>query len=195
MRRTCLTVLFVASTLAPVALSGNTAGGGIFRSERLPLPPQQSGRKDLSAVTAPTGWNKVDAGPFSLFAPQGWEFHQLEGIDSYVGEFVGDGITLRFDFGEYSSGYVKKAKKPTYVMARESIGGFVAKIVSPRTPGHGVTGIYFRNVGHSNGLFLWGQDLTSEQQELALKIFETIRFGGKVPRYVVPPPPPPNNAQ
>jgi hypothetical protein len=123
--------------------------------------------ESLSAVTAPTDWHKVEAGAFSLFAPLGWEFHQLQGVDSYVGEFVGDGITLRFDFGGYSSGYIEKAKKPTYVIARESIGGFAAQIVSPRIPGHGVTGVYFRNVGHSTGLFIWGQDLTSERQVLA----------------------------
>jgi hypothetical protein len=193
MHRAYLTTLFLGITLSLVAPSGNGTRGAIPQSERSPLTPQRSGGKNLSAVTAPVGWHKVDAGPFSLLAPQGWEFHQLQGVDSYVGELVGDGINLRFDFGEYSSGYVKKTKKPTYVIARESIGGFVAKIVSPRTPGHGVTGVYFRNVGHSNGLFLWGQDLTSEQQELVMKIFETIRFGGGVPRYVNPPPPPPKN--
>ena len=138
---------------------------------------------------------KLDAGPFSILAPLGWEFHQLMGVDSYVGEFVGDGVALRFDFGGYSSGYLKKFKKPAYVIARESIGGFPAKVVSLRTPGHGATGVYFRNVGHSNGLFLWGQDLTSAQQDLALKIFKTIRFGGPMPRYLIPPPPPSKNAQ
>jgi hypothetical protein len=122
-------------------------------------------------------------------------FALLAAVDSYVREFVGDGVALRFDFGGYSNGYLKKAKKPAYVIAYESIGGFPAKIVSPRTPGHGLTGVYFRNVGHSNGLCLWGQDLTSAEQELVLKIFETIRFGGAGPRYVIPTPPPPKNAQ
>src|SRR6266403_1042193 len=84
----------------------------------------------------------------------------------------------------------KEEKKPAYVVAHKSIGGFRAKVVSPRTPGHGITGVYFRNVGLSNALCLFGQDLTSTQQELALKIFETIRFGGPIPRYVLPPPPP-----
>jgi hypothetical protein len=47
-------------------------------------------------VTTPIGWHKVDAGAFSLFAPLGWEFHQLMGVDSYVGEFLGDGVVLKF---------------------------------------------------------------------------------------------------
>jgi hypothetical protein len=165
---------------------------GCSSAHHAQAPQQPIGGESLSAVTATIGWHKVDAEAFSIFAPLGWEFHQLAGFDSYVGEFVGDGVVLRFDFGGYSScGYLlKKAKKPSYAIAHESIGGFPGKIVSPRTPGHGVTAAYFRNVGHSNGLCFWGTDLTSAQQELALKIFETIRFGGVVPRYVIPPPPP-----
>jgi hypothetical protein len=129
-----------------------------------------------SQGTAPTSWHKVEAGAFSLFAPSGWEFHTLQGKDSYEGEFVGDGVVLTFDFGQYSSP-LNEAKEPVYVIAHESIGGFPAKIVSPRTPGRGVTGVYFHDVGRSNALCLWGQHLTSAQQELVLKIFETIRFG------------------
>jgi hypothetical protein len=121
-------------------------------------------------------------------APSGWKFHQLEGVDSYVGEFAGDGVVLRFDFGGYLNP-LKKEKNPAYVVIHKSIEGHRAKIVSPRTPGHGITGVYFRNVGDLNALCLWSKDLTSAQQELVLKIFDTLRFGGPVPRYALPPPP------
>jgi len=150
-------------------------------------PPQPIGVESLSVATAPTGWRKVDAGAFSVLAPLGWKFHQLPGVDSYVGEFVGDGVVLRFDFGEHSNP-LKGEKKPLYVVVQKSIGGLGARIVSPKTPGHGVTGIYFRRTFGSNKLCLFGQDLTSTQQELASKIFETIRFGGTVPRFVISPP-------
>jgi hypothetical protein len=131
-------------------------------------------------------WRKVDAGPFSILAPLGWKFRQLEGADSYVGEFTGDGIALRFDFGRYSNALTEE-RKPAYVIVHKSIGGRRAKIVSPKTPDHGITGVYFRDVGDSNALTLFGHDLTST--ELVLKIFDTLRFGGPVPRYVLPPPP------
>jgi len=147
--------------------------------------------ENLSPVTAPTDWHKVDAVAFSLFAPSGWEFHQLVGVDSYVGEFVGDGVVLKFDYGGYSSGCFDIAKRPAYVIREEFIGGFPAKIASPRTPGHGFTGIYFRRVARSTGLCLWGQDLTSGQQEVVLKIFATIRFERFERLYVILPPPPP----
>lgn len=135
-----------------------------------------------------TSWHKVDAGPFSILAPSGWEFHQLQGVDSYVGEFVGDDIVLRFDFGG-DSNPLNEEKKPAYGIIHKLIDGRRAKIVSPKTPGHGVTGVYFCNVGDSNALTLFGNDLTSMQQKLVLEIFESLRFGGPVPQFVLPPPP------
>lgn len=151
--------------------------------------------KNLSSVTAPGNWHKVDATAFSLFAPSGWEFHQLRGVDSYVGEFVGDGVALKFDFGGYSSGCFDEAKEPAYLITQETIGGFPAKVATPRTPSHGFTGIYFRRVARSTGLCLWGQDLTSAQQEIALRVFETIRFEHFEYLNVIPPPPPPPKPQ
>jgi hypothetical protein len=105
-----------------------------------------------------------------------------------VGEFVGDGIVLLFDLGAYSNP-LNQEREPEYVVTHESIGGFSARIVSPKIPGHGVTGIYFPSLGGSKKLCISGRDLTSTQQELVLKIFETLRFGGPAPRYVLPPPP------
>lgn len=187
MRQTRLVLL--AATL--ISIEGVSAIGCSSAHVYSPQLTQES----LSPVPAPTSWHKVDAGPFSILAPSGWEFHQLEGVDPYVGEFVGDGVVLKFDFGEYSNP-LKEEKKPAYVVIHKSIGGRRAKIVSPRTPGHGITGMYFRNVGYSNSaLTLFGHDLTSTQQELVLKIFETLQFGGPPPRYVLPPVPPTKNVQ
>jgi hypothetical protein len=176
---------------ARIMISDQETREGIEKAEKNAqvYPPQPAGPESLNARTAPASWHKLDAGPFSILAPSSWEFHQLTGVDSYVGEFVGDGLALRFDFGRYSSS-LKEAKKPAYVINKESIGGFRAKVVSPRAPGHGITGVYFRDVGRSNALCLFGQDLTSTQQELTLKLFETIRFGGSVPGFVIPPPAP-----
>lgn len=137
------------------------------------------------------GWHKLDAGPFSISTPSGWEFHQLPGVDSYVGEFVGDGMTLTFDFGRYST-ELRHAKKPAYIITKKSIDGRAAKAVSPRIPGNGVTGVLVRLDSH-DALCLWGKNLSVEQQALAYKIFETLRFGGPTPPSLIPPSPPPAN--
>ncbi|HEV3308536.1 MAG TPA: hypothetical protein VGZ91_18985 [Candidatus Sulfotelmatobacter sp.] len=145
---------------------------------------------DGTSAPAETCWHKLDAGPFSILAPLGWKFHQFMGVDSYVGEFEGDGIALTFDFGRYST-ELRKAKKPAYIVTKESIGGLSAAVVSPRTAGNGLTGVYFRRIPSHHELCLWGKDLTAAQQKLALKIFETIQFGGPMPPSIIPPPSPP----
>jgi len=176
----CGTVLIVL-----LALLSSASGDGASAKFAIQANTPQQPEAEESA------WHKVDAGPFSILAPPGWDFHRLQGVDSYVGEFAGDGVVLRFDFGRYSNP-LKEEKNPAYVVIYKSIGGHRAKIVSPRTSGHGITGVYFRNVSDSNALTLVGDDLTSSQQELVLKIFDTLRFGGPVPRLVVPLPPPKN---
>jgi hypothetical protein len=143
---------------------------------------------DRTSASVPDCWRKLEAGPFSILVPSGWEFQQLPGVDSYVGQFVGDGVSLRFDFGRYSDGYLSQANEREYTVLHKSIGGFPAKVVSPRAAGHGITGVYFAHVAGPNALCLWGRDLTEVQQNLALKIFETVRFGrGQVPGPIPPP--------
>jgi hypothetical protein len=121
------------------------------------------------------GWTRLEAGAFSLNAPSGWELDKKQGVDSYVGEFAGDGIVLKFDYGEYSDD-LRDAVAPKYIVTKEKLAGHKSKIVYPRASGHGVTAIYFAKVAGSNKLCLWGQDLTESQQELALQIFRTIRL-------------------
>lgn len=142
---------------------------------------------ECDGISAAACWHKVDAGPFSISAPSGWKFHQLTGVDSYVGEFVGDDVVLTFDFGRYST-ELRNVKKTAYIITKKRIEGRTAKVVSPSTPGNGMTGVYVR-VGGRDALCLWGKDLTSAQEELVLKIFETIRFGGPMPPSLIPPPP------
>lgn len=121
------------------------------------------------------GWGTLDAGAFALSAPQGWEFHEEQGIDSYVGKFAGDGIKLHFDYGRYSNP-LNDATAPKYTISDEKVGGRKAKIVSPRSPGTGLTAIYSSKVKGSDRLCVWANDLTDAQQALVLKILRTIRF-------------------
>jgi len=143
---------------------------------------------DAASVAIPTCWQKLDAGPFSISAPPGWQFRQLPGVDSFVGEFVGGDVVLTFDYGRYST-ELRGLKKPAYTIAKEFVDGRNAKVVKSQTPSNGITGIYVRISPH-DALCLWAKDLTSSQQELLLKIFETIRLGGPMPRSFIPMPPP-----
>jgi hypothetical protein len=136
-----------------------------------------------SPAKLPDGWQKLDAEYFSLFAPADWKFHKLVGIDSYVGEFIGDGVRLTFDYGHYSNSLPDDAKEPNYIVVEEQVGGHLAKIVNPKVPGHGVTAIYFRDVGDANGLYIDGRNFSASQQRTVLLMFRTIRFTPAMPRH------------
>lgn len=141
----------------------------VWDAQRIAFAEQNAGTK------LPDGWKQLDADYFTAYAPATWKFRKMPGIDSYVGEFAGDGARLEFDYGQYSNP-LSDEKEPTYVISEERVGGRLARIVSPKVPGHGVTGIYFRDVGDTNRLNIAGRDLSESQQKTALNIFRTIRF-------------------
>ena len=141
----------------------------VWTAQRIALAEQNTVTK------LPDGWKQLDTDYFTVYAPATWKFRKMQGIDSYVGAFAGDGARLEFDYGKYSNP-LSDEKEPTYVVNEEKVGGRLARIVSPKVPGHGVTGIYFRDVGDTNGLNISGRDLSEAQQKTALTIFWTIRF-------------------
>ena len=63
-----------------------------------------------------------------------------------------------------------------HIVTYETIGGYRAKIVIPKVTGNGTTGVYFGDLGGQNRFSLSGSNLTTSQQETALKIFRTIKF-------------------
>ena len=131
-------------------------------------------------------WKLVEAsgwpGGFSLRLPKGWQLNELQGIDSYVGEIIGGGGRLIFDFGWYSNSLVDD-DDAQYIVTYEEIGGRRAKLVRPRAEGDGlITGVYFEDFDGSdldipsqNRLQISGVGLTPDQQETALAVFRTIR--------------------
>src|SRR3989344_1909065 len=128
-----------------------------------------------SPSPTPSGWQFIDANSFTLSLPPGWKFNKLQGIDSYVGEFVGDETKLSFDFGWYSNSLAED-KDPAHIVTYETIGSYKAKIVVPKVTGNGTVGVYFDDLENQNRFNLYGSDFTASQQETALEIFRTIRF-------------------
>jgi len=126
----------------------------------------------------PTNWQFVDANSFTLSLPPSWKFNKLQGIDSYVGEFVGDGTKLGFDYGWYSNSLAED-NDLNHTVAYETIGGYRAKIVVPKIAGNGTTGVYFGDLGggtQKTRFNIYGENLNASQQETAVKIFRTLKF-------------------
>ncbi len=116
---------------------------------------------------------------FSLRLPPGWKLNELQGIDSYVGEVVGDGVRLVFDYGAYSPplNYGNDPEAP-YSVFYDTIGGVEAKLVTPTGESGGITGVYFKHLGGPK-LTMWGEDLAPAQQQVAFAIFRSIRSLGQ----------------
>lgn len=129
-----------------------------------------------------SGWGAVDAGTFTVALPPGWEYRPLQGIDTLVGEFTGDGVTLRFDYGVFAGGGPTTDRQ--YFIQHETIGGYHAQIIYPR-PGAGgeTTGVFFADDlvygGEPTRFNLVGENLNDVQRDIAIAIFRSIRFDPK----------------
>ena len=127
---------------------------------------------DWRLVNIP-GWASQPG--FSLRVPPGWRVVQKQGIDSYVGEVLGDGLRLGFDYGSFMwSLDPDDDPEHDYAVVYQEIGGVEGKLLIPVDTSGGFTGVYFARLDGPS-LNLIGHDLTPEQQRTAIAIFRSIR--------------------
>ena len=132
-----------------------------------------------TAVKVP-GWPSQKG--FSLHLPPGWELNLPQGLqvnDPYAGEVVGDGVRLTFDYGG-PSWSLAPTDDPShnYGFGYETIGGVNAQLLISMDHGAGYTGAFLHQSGGPN-LHLVGEELTPEQQRLAVTVFRSIRLLGR----------------
>jgi hypothetical protein len=121
-------------------------------------------------------WSTVDVSKFTISLPPGWAYKPKQGMDSFVGAFVGDNIELGFDYGQWT-GDPSKQTNPTYIITSETVGGRSAKIIIPKISGQGEIGIYFGGLdSQGNALKLGGHDIPAILQERVLQIVRSVRF-------------------
>jgi hypothetical protein len=123
----------------------------------------------------PSNWQMIDAGVFYISAPPDWKFKPFHAIDSYAGEIVGDDTKLISDFG-YWTGSCAEEKDVAYARTYKLIDGHWAKVAASKTPGKGYTTVFFGHLPKNCKFSMRGENLSSFQQEIALKIFNTIKF-------------------
>ena len=96
-----------------------------------------------------------------------------------MGEVVGDGVRLTFDYGMYSWALeLREDMAHLHTVTYETIGGVEAKLIVPTGDSGGYTGVYFDKLD-SASLNLVGEDLTPAQQQVDLIIFRSIRSLGQ----------------
>ncbi|MEQ9404691.1 MAG: hypothetical protein RIM99_13955 [Cyclobacteriaceae bacterium] len=121
---------------------------------------------------------EVEIGDYVFEFPSHFELIEKQGIDSYVGEVVGSGITFIFDFGVYTRPY-ENLSSDRFDVTNEKDGTVEKQLVIGKDPGIDFTGVHIRNLEGSNSLgnYISLQmstvDLSKEQQKLAVKILKS----------------------
>lgn len=139
-----------------------------------------AGCTPATSVKPPLGWVQIDAGNFSFYVPPGVNAVPLQGMDSLVGAYQGDFISVGFDYGVYSDP-LDYTRLPGYRSRHERIGGKSAKIVSFYSPGTGhsfdyAIAVHFPEVNGNLRLTVYVTCKTANDYETALTLFRTIQF-------------------
>ena len=132
---------------------------------------------------------------FSLQLPPEWELNVLEGLGPHpgkvVGEIVGDGARLEFDFGGPTWSLSPTDGPPhSYGFGYEDIGGVRVQMIVSMDPTAGYTGAFFHQKFGPN-FHIVGEGLTLKQQRITVTVFRSIRLPLPEPGDVIDEDPPP----
>ncbi|MFN8439607.1 MAG: hypothetical protein U0175_02500 [Caldilineaceae bacterium] len=170
-----ITLISVVLVLMTAVISGSCSQASIPFESPLPTP-----------VIEP-GWYRVNVPDrFSFYLPPGMQMIPVMGVDSIVGQYNSDTLELSFDYGWYS-GSVSMPDKPEYKEVWTEIDHAQAQVVTFHDAGSGqhfkyVAAIYFpqprpeTESTKGDKLNIWVFCKTPNEQEVALQIFQTIKF-------------------
>lgn len=134
---------------------------------------------ELPVTPHPPGWVLMDEKSFSFYAPPDMRPFPVEGVDSFVGEYHGNSITLYFDYGRFSNS-LDDRDCTDHTSNEERIDGKDAKIASFHANGENVVGVYFPNAGGEGiRLTVTATGKSPTDFDTAKAIFRTIRFPHK----------------
>ena len=136
------------------------------------------------AVAAPSEqtWRKIENKSFTFSVPSFFKKTDQSGIDSFVEEYVADGIELSFDYGIYSNDFGDWPKETKFESVK--VNGRSARIGTVMHEFHRgfpySTQIHIKLDG-SSSLSMFAACKSEKEVALARKIFETITFNAKKP--------------
>lgn len=125
-----------------------------------------------------TDLKTIEIGDYQLEVPNHFELKPGQGIDSYVGNVNGSGITLAFDFGVYTSPY-ENIDTAKFDLIFEVFDSVERQIVLGKNPQEDFTAIHIRDLnnfselGNYVSLHMRAYELSAEQQALAINILKS----------------------
>ena len=142
------------------------------------------------AEPVPRNWIELKAGQaFTIKAPPGTKFQPEQGIDSFVGSFVGRGFKIHFDYGIYSNDLEgmrgKKGiaftdtqideKKGVIVIARPNTPGCRTEVASHIKTAH-VKRFSFLGRGYPKSLTIYGCANIEDNVQIMKSMYRSIHF-------------------
>lgn len=124
----------------------------------------------------------IEIGRYRFQFPVGFSLIPGQGIDSYVGNIVGAGISLGFDYGPYT-GPSTNLPATEYVVTEDEIDGRFRQIVKPIDPVNNFTKFFIYNINSKlddpyfyNRLTISVNNITLAQQEMIIDVFNNVEF-------------------
>jgi len=119
--------------------------------------------------------NIIEIGSYKFVFPIEFELIEGQGIDSYVGNVVGSGISILFDYGWYTTPATNE-----YEVIENNINGHYRQIVRPYNSELNYTRLHMYKVSDSlespygyNSLTMLTNNLNLTEQELVISIFNS----------------------
>ena len=122
-------------------------------------------------------WRKIENDSFSFSVPPSFRQTAVHGIDSFLEEYVSDGIDLVFDYGPYSNNFSDWPKDTK--VEKLKIDGVDATIAAEAHEFR--TGFPYSTQVHFDYLSMFAACKSEKEVTLARKIFETIKFNRENP--------------
>jgi len=123
----------------------------------------------------------IDIYDYQLKVPAKFQLIEEQGIDSYVGKLVGEGIEIQFDYGIHTSPS-KNLDQDKFNIYFETFGSVERQIVVPKNPNEDFTSMHIRDLNDFSdmksyvSLKMYTNNITRKEQDLVVKIFESTKL-------------------
>jgi len=120
----------------------------------------------------------IGIGAYQLQAPRNFNLIEQQGYDSMVGKIEGSGISMHFDYGMYTS-QEQNVSEENYIIINDDKNGIRKQLLIAKNPQKDNTSIHISikenpETNNPPPLKIWSTNLTGTQQELVIKLFNSI---------------------
>jgi hypothetical protein len=130
------------------------------------------------AFTPPAGWVQINAqGHFTFWMPSTLVLdEQIQGTDSYVRQWSGAGLYVKFDYGMYSGGIDSRTQELPHTEVGDSASGRAGTLVTYTEDGAQIATLYVRQVNEQDRLTFTAGRSSAGTLEIPLTIVRSVRF-------------------